>query len=208
MVACRLASGGHPPAAGAGAGSPGIGRARIGRGVAKDQGGIAAPSANRYGHVSPTAATHVREEFPRGIAVVLEGGDCEVGLESTIVALDRDPPRLLRPGAVGRAALEAVDYVVVVPHQAAVEAIELVRPHVYCKGLEYQDPANDVTGNIRQDVKELNSHNVKIKIIGSRDGLPDFSEIENDSAIGMETQNGVTFAVVICGTNFRVNLSV
>lgn len=71
-------------------------------------GGIAAPSANRYGHVSPTAAAHVREEFPRGIAVVLEGGDCEVGLESTIVALDRRPPRLLRPGAVGRAALEAV----------------------------------------------------------------------------------------------------
>lgn len=71
-------------------------------------GGIAAPSANRYGHVSPTQAAHVREEFPTGVAVILEGGDCEVGLESTIVALDRTPPRLLRPGAVGRAALEAV----------------------------------------------------------------------------------------------------
>jgi len=44
------------------------------------------------------------------------------------------------------AALEVVDYVVVVPHTAAVEAIELVRPHFYCKGLEYQESANDVTG--------------------------------------------------------------
>jgi rfaE bifunctional protein nucleotidyltransferase chain/domain len=65
------------------------------------------------------------------------------------------------------AALEAVDYVVVVPHQAAVEAIELVRPHVYCKGLEYQDPANDVTGNIRQDVKAVRKFGGEIRYVGS-----------------------------------------
>jgi L-threonylcarbamoyladenylate synthase len=71
-------------------------------------GGIAAPSANRYGRVSPTRAAHVREEFPEGIAVILEGGDCEVGLESTIVSLLGPVPQLLRPGVIGRAALEAV----------------------------------------------------------------------------------------------------
>ena len=49
-------------------------------------GGIAAPSANRYGRVSPTRAAHVREEFSEDL-LVLEGGDCEVGLESTIVSL-------------------------------------------------------------------------------------------------------------------------
>jgi L-threonylcarbamoyladenylate synthase len=69
--------------------------------------GIAAPSANRYGRVSPTRAAHVREEFPKDL-LVLEGGDCEVGLESTIVSLVDAVPRLLRPGSISRADLEAV----------------------------------------------------------------------------------------------------
>lgn len=68
--------------------------------------GLAAPSANRYGRVSPTRAAHVRDEFPAGLRV-LEGGDCEVGLESTIVSLLGDQPILLRPGAISRSALEA-----------------------------------------------------------------------------------------------------
>ncbi|NDE84936.1 MAG: cytidyltransferase [Verrucomicrobia bacterium] len=65
------------------------------------------------------------------------------------------------------AALEAVDYVVVVPHPAAVEAIELVRPHIYCKGLEYQDAANDVTGNIRQDVATVERLGGRVRYVGS-----------------------------------------
>lgn len=69
--------------------------------------GIAAPSANRYGRVSPTRAAHVREEFPSTLQV-LEGGDCEVGLESTIVSLVGEVPQLLRPGSISRATLEAV----------------------------------------------------------------------------------------------------
>ncbi|MFM8585453.1 MAG: L-threonylcarbamoyladenylate synthase [Gammaproteobacteria bacterium] len=69
-------------------------------------GGIAAPSANRYGRISPTRAAHVREEFPTDL-LVLEGGDCEVGLESTIVSLVEAVPRLLRPGSISRADLES-----------------------------------------------------------------------------------------------------
>lgn len=69
--------------------------------------GIAAPSANRYGHVSPTCAAHVREEFPDGLRI-LEGGACEVGLESTILSFIGGEPRLLRPGVIGRRALEQV----------------------------------------------------------------------------------------------------
>ena len=67
-------------------------------------GAIAAPSANRFGHVSPTTAQHVRDEFGKDL-YVLDGGACEVGLESTIVDLSRGAPVLLRPGAIGRAAL-------------------------------------------------------------------------------------------------------
>lgn len=69
--------------------------------------GIAAPSANRYGRVSPTRAEHVREEFPAG-AMILEGGDCEVGVESTILSLLETPPRILRPGLIGREQIEAL----------------------------------------------------------------------------------------------------
>jgi L-threonylcarbamoyladenylate synthase len=70
-------------------------------------GGVAAPSANRFGHVSPTTAQHVREEFG-GDLFVLDGGACEVGLESTIVDLSRGTPVLLRPGAITRRDIERV----------------------------------------------------------------------------------------------------
>jgi L-threonylcarbamoyladenylate synthase len=62
-------------------------------------GGVAAPSANRFGHVSPTTAQHVRDEFGDAIHV-LDGGSSDVGIESTIVDLSRGFPALLRPGHV------------------------------------------------------------------------------------------------------------
>jgi L-threonylcarbamoyladenylate synthase len=71
-------------------------------------GAIAAPSANRYGHVSPTRADHVRDEFGASLACVLDGGDCEVGLESTIVDCSGDDMRVLRPGSITLGALRAV----------------------------------------------------------------------------------------------------
>lgn len=67
------------------------------------QGGVAGPSANRFGQVSPTAAQHVRDEFAGlpGVTVhVLDGGEAAVGIESTIVDLSRGFPALLRPGHI------------------------------------------------------------------------------------------------------------
>ncbi|WP_079436801.1 L-threonylcarbamoyladenylate synthase [Zoogloea sp. LCSB751] len=63
--------------------------------------GIAAPSANRFGRISPTTAEHVRQELGDRVALILDGGPCEVGLESTILDLSRDVPVILRPGAIG-----------------------------------------------------------------------------------------------------------
>jgi L-threonylcarbamoyladenylate synthase len=63
-------------------------------------GGIAAPSANRFGRLSPTRAEHVREELGDAVKLVLDGGECQIGLESTIVACLGGRVRLLRPGAV------------------------------------------------------------------------------------------------------------
>jgi L-threonylcarbamoyladenylate synthase len=68
---------------------------------------IAAPSANRFGRVSPTRAEHVREDLGSDVDLVLEGGPSEVGIESTIVDLSRGGAVLLRPGAISRAELEA-----------------------------------------------------------------------------------------------------
>lgn len=66
-------------------------------------GGIAAPSANRFGRVSPTSAQHVRDDLGDAVDYVLDGGACAIGLESTIVDLSRgdDDAVVLRPGGVG-----------------------------------------------------------------------------------------------------------
>jgi L-threonylcarbamoyladenylate synthase len=69
-------------------------------------GPLAAPSANRFGRVSPTPSAHVRAEFAEAAPFVLEGGPCRVGLESTILDLSGAAPALLRPGAVPREELE------------------------------------------------------------------------------------------------------
>jgi L-threonylcarbamoyladenylate synthase len=63
-------------------------------------GGVAAPSANRFGRISPTCADHVRDELGSAPDLILDGGDCQVGLESTIISLVDDRPILLRPGGI------------------------------------------------------------------------------------------------------------
>jgi len=68
--------------------------------------GVAGPSANRFGRVSPTTAAHVAQEFGDEL-LVLDGGPCEVGIESSIVDCTRSRPVLLRPGVLTRAELEA-----------------------------------------------------------------------------------------------------
>ena len=68
--------------------------------------GIAAPSANRFGHVSPTTAGHVSSEFGEEL-LILDGGACDVGIESSIVDCSRTHPVLLRPGTLSRQEIEA-----------------------------------------------------------------------------------------------------
>lgn len=71
-------------------------------------GGIAAPSANRFGRISPTTAEHVRAELGDRVDLVLDGGASEVGIESAIVDVSGDVPRLLRPGMIGTRQIETV----------------------------------------------------------------------------------------------------
>lgn len=70
--------------------------------------GIAAPSANRFGRISPTTAQHVRDDLGDAVSLVLDGGACPVGIESTIVAFGDGPPVLLRPGGIAADAIAHV----------------------------------------------------------------------------------------------------
>ena len=103
-------------ASGAAAGHPGIGlrcpshpvaRALLGEALALGVPGVAAPSANRFGRISPTTAQHVREEFGPELCV-LDGGPCAVGIESAIVDCTGEQAVLLRPGTLERSTIEAV----------------------------------------------------------------------------------------------------
>lgn len=69
---------------------------------------VVAPSANRSGRVSPTSAPHVRRDIGRRVALVLDGGPCRVGVESTVVDLTTSRPALLRPGGISKSAIEGV----------------------------------------------------------------------------------------------------
>lgn len=77
--------------------------------------GVAAPSANRFGHISPTTAAHVREELGDAVQLVLDGGPCDVGIESTIVDLTRGAPVILRPGMIGVEQIEQALHTTVRP---------------------------------------------------------------------------------------------
>ncbi len=70
---------------------------------------IAAPSANRFGSVSPTTAKHVRESLGDSVDLILDGGPCRAGIESTIIGLGSEGPALLRPGAI---AVEEIELIV------------------------------------------------------------------------------------------------
>jgi L-threonylcarbamoyladenylate synthase len=71
-------------------------------------GGVAAPSANRFGRISPTTAAHVRDELGAAVAMILDGGACAVGIESTILDLSAGGARILRPGMLDAAAIAEV----------------------------------------------------------------------------------------------------
>lgn len=70
-------------------------------------GGVAAPSANRFGHISPTKPEHVMAEFKTDVDLILDGGQCDVGIESTIVDLTGSELRILREGIISAKMIEA-----------------------------------------------------------------------------------------------------
>jgi len=89
-------------------------------------GGIAAPSANRFCRISPTQAIHVSEELGDAVDMILDGGACEVGVESTIIDLSGSQPRLLRPGHITREEIEEVLQTELILPSTAAPAAEML----------------------------------------------------------------------------------
>ncbi len=93
-------------------------------------GPIVAPSANRSGHVSATTAAHAAADLGGRVDLVLDGGPCEIGLESTIVAVaDDGRVSLLRPGAISRADIEALIGPIALAHGGAIQAPGMMESH-------------------------------------------------------------------------------
>ncbi len=104
---------------------------------------IAAPSANRSGRVSPTTARHVADELGDAVALILDGGPCEIGLESTVLDLSGDAPVVLRPGGIPTEDIETAlgRPVAALDSDAAIRSPGMLESH-YAPGLPLRLEAN------------------------------------------------------------------
>lgn len=149
--------------------------------------GIAAPSANRFGHVSPTRAEHVKQEFSQLIKqgmLVLDGGDADVGIESTIVDLSRlssgKSPALLRPGAILPSDIEAVLGMPLAGHDSGAPRVSgALKAHYSPRTPMRLLPAQSLAG---QATQWLVSHPQKRLVVVTRD--PDTSGLGKLEANG------------------------
>ncbi len=111
--------------------------------------GVAAPSANKFGRISPTTAGHVRAELGDAVDAVLDGGECEVGIESTIIDLSRGQAVLLRPGQITPARIATVlDAEVASPDAAAPRAPGALDSHYAPRTPLYLVPAAELPARL------------------------------------------------------------
>jgi L-threonylcarbamoyladenylate synthase len=128
-------------------------------------GGIAAPSANRYGRLSPTRAEHVREDFGNELRLVLDGGDSKIGLESTIVACLGGSVRLLRPGSINLTQLRAVVGEVLTGAAADAPRAPGSQPAHYAPATPLQIVS---AGEIEQLASEMSATGHRIAVLAQR----------------------------------------
>jgi L-threonylcarbamoyladenylate synthase len=128
-------------------------------------GGIAAPSANRYGRLSPTRAEHVREEFGNELRLVLDGGDSKIGVESTIVACLDGAVRLLRPGSITVSALRAVVGEVLTGQAADAPRVPGSQAAHYAPATPLQIVS---AGEIEQLASEMSATGLRIAVLAQR----------------------------------------
>ena len=117
-------------------------------------GGIAAPSANRFCRISPTQAAHVAEELGNSVDLILDGGACQVGVESTIIDFTDAKPSIIRPGRVSQKQLETFLRTQLSPNRnVTIRAPGLMDVHYAPAAAALLFQSNELTGMIRDIVK-------------------------------------------------------
>ncbi len=144
---------------------------------------IAAPSANRFGRLSPTRAEDVLADLEGRIDLILDGGPTSVGVESTVLSLITPVPAILRPGGVSREALEAVLGPVahrVSPVQPGVEVV--VSPGTLSQHyapqarlILYQGPRDRMLSAMREEAQRLRGEGVRVGLFLAEEDMPFFS---------------------------------
>lgn len=124
--------------------------------------GLVAPSANRFGKVSPTSAKHVVDDLGDEVALVLDGGNCEIGVESTILDCTRSVPQILRLGAITKDELESVAKISIALSDGESRASGMLEKHYApnCR-VELVETAADA----KRRQSELLSENQKVQIL-------------------------------------------
>ena len=124
--------------------------------------GLVAPSANRFGKVSPTSAKHVVDDLGDEVALVLDGGDCEVGVESTILDCTRSMPQILRLGAITKDELESVAKISIALSDGESRASGMLEKH-YAPNCRLE--LVETTADAKRRAAELVSEDQKIEIL-------------------------------------------
>jgi L-threonylcarbamoyladenylate synthase len=147
---------------------------------------IAAPSANLFTRPSPTTAQHVLDDLDGRVEIILDGGPTTIGLESTVVDMTQDPPRLLRPGGTPVEALLAFLPNLVIPAAALVQAeheptagpgmlLKHYSPHSRVLLLEGSAPA--ALAATAQIVTELRSRGMRVGVLATDEDAPGYAAL-------------------------------
>ena len=124
--------------------------------------GLVAPSANRFGKVSPTSAKHVVDDLGNDVSLVLDGGDCEIGVESTILDCTRSMPQILRSGAITKDVLESVAKISIALSDGESRASGMLEKH-YAPNCRVE--LVETTADAERLSSELVSENQKVQIL-------------------------------------------
>ena len=124
--------------------------------------GLVAPSANRFGKVSPTSAKHVVDDLGDEVALVLDGGDCEIGVESTILDCTRSMPQILRSGAITKDELESVAKISIALSDGESRASGMLEKH-YAPNCRVE--LVETTADAERRSSELVSENQQVQIL-------------------------------------------
>lgn len=124
--------------------------------------GLVAPSANRFGEVSPTSAKHVVDDLGDQVALVLDGGVCDIGVESTILDCTRSSPQILRHGAISKDELESVANISINLSDGESRASGMLEKH-YAPNCRLE--LVETTADAKRRAAELVSEDQKIEIL-------------------------------------------